>query len=138
MTTYFEDIREGDIFRGDEVIVDNAEMLAYARRNDPQPFHVDEELAKHFPYGGLTASAGYTVTLWYRSSRPIIAASIGTSRCRTQCVPATACALRSKSAASDRRTSNPTAATSRPRSGFSTKTASQCQRNVVPPPDVIS
>jgi acyl dehydratase len=73
MTTYFEDIRESDIFRGDEVIVDKAEMLADARRNDPQPFHVDEELAKHFPYGGLTASAGYTVTLWYRSSRPIIA-----------------------------------------------------------------
>jgi len=61
------DIREGNIFRGDEVIVDKAEMLAYARTNDPQPFHVDEELAKHFPYGGLTASAGYTVTLWLRS-----------------------------------------------------------------------
>jgi hypothetical protein len=51
MTTYFEDIREGDIFRGAEVIVDKVEMLAYARRNDPQPLHVDEELAKHFPYG---------------------------------------------------------------------------------------
>jgi acyl dehydratase len=38
-----------------------------------RPFHVDEEVAKNSPYGGLIASAGYTVTLWYRSGIPILA-----------------------------------------------------------------
>src|SRR5262249_751613 len=35
--------------------------------------HVDEEAAKNSPYGGLIASAGYTVTLWNRSGIPILA-----------------------------------------------------------------
>jgi acyl dehydratase len=48
-------------------------MLDYARKNDPLPFHVDEEAAGNSPYGGLIASAGYTVTLWYRSAIAILA-----------------------------------------------------------------
>ena len=48
-------------------------MLQYALKNDPSPFHVDEEAAKNSPYGGLIASGGYTVTLWYRSQIPILA-----------------------------------------------------------------
>jgi acyl dehydratase len=52
---------------------DKDEMLDYARQNDPSPFHVDEEAARNSPYGGLIASAGYTVTLLYRSAIPILA-----------------------------------------------------------------
>jgi acyl dehydratase len=48
-------------------------MLYYARKNDPSPFHVDEEAARNSPYGGLIASGGYTVMLWYRSGIPIVA-----------------------------------------------------------------
>jgi len=71
MKMYFEDLEEGTVFRGDECVADRDEMLEYARKNDPSPFHVDEEAARNSPYGGLIASAGYTVTLWYRSGIPI-------------------------------------------------------------------
>lgn len=64
---YFEDLRPGDVFWGDEALVDPEEMLAYNRKNDPWPFHVDDEAAKQSPFGGLIASGGYTITLMYRS-----------------------------------------------------------------------
>ena len=73
MKMYFEDLEEGTVFRGDECVADKDEMLNYARKNDPLPFHVDEEAAGNSPYGGLIASAGYTVTPWYRSAIPILA-----------------------------------------------------------------
>ena len=69
---YWDDLEVGAVFWGDTVVVDPEEMLEYARRNDPQPFHLDEDAAKATPFGGLIASAGYTVTLWYRSAIPIV------------------------------------------------------------------
>ena len=73
MKMYFEDLEEGVVFRGDVCVADKEEMLDYARKNDPSPFHVDEEAARNSPYGGLIASGGYTVMLWYRSAIPILA-----------------------------------------------------------------
>ena len=64
---YFEDLHEGDVYWGDEVVADADEMLAYNLRNDPWPFHVDQEAAKRSPFGGIIASGGYTITLMYRS-----------------------------------------------------------------------
>jgi acyl dehydratase len=46
-------------------------MLAYNRRNDPWPFHVDEASAARNPYGSLIASGGYTITLMYRLGHQI-------------------------------------------------------------------
>ena len=63
---YFEDLAVGDTFESEEVTVDKDEMLAYSRRNDPWPFHVDEAAAARTPYGSLIASGGYTITLMYR------------------------------------------------------------------------
>ncbi|MBX3501420.1 MAG: MaoC family dehydratase N-terminal domain-containing protein [Alphaproteobacteria bacterium] len=63
---YFEDLAVGAAFESDAVQVDRAEMLAYAARNDPWPFHVDEAAATSGAYGGLIASGGYTITLTYR------------------------------------------------------------------------
>jgi acyl dehydratase len=40
---YFEDLVVGASFLSDEVAIDRDEMLAYHRRNDPWPFHVDED-----------------------------------------------------------------------------------------------
>ena len=73
MKMYFEDLEEGAVFRGAECVADKEEMLDYAKKNDPSPFHVDEGAARNSQYGGLIASGGYTVTLWYRSSIPILA-----------------------------------------------------------------
>ena len=69
---YFEDIIEGTVEWRGEGHVDTDEMVAYAQRNDPWPFHVDEDVARTTPAGGLTASGGYTITLWYRFGHPIL------------------------------------------------------------------
>ena len=63
---YFEDLVVGASFLSEEVTIDHEEMLAYNRRNDPWPFHVDEASAARTPYGSLIASGGYTITLMYR------------------------------------------------------------------------
>ena len=68
---YFENLVIGESFMSDEVTVDNEEMLAYNRRNDPWPFHVDEASAADNPYGSLIASGGYTITLMYRLGHQI-------------------------------------------------------------------
>ena len=64
---YFEDLKEGDVLWGDELLVDPDEMMAYNLRNDPWPIHVDEEAAARSPFGGVIASGGFTITLMYRS-----------------------------------------------------------------------
>lgn len=70
-TIYFEDLEIGDSFVSDALTVDHEEMLAYNRRNDPWPFHVDEASAAQNPYGSLIASGGYTITLMYRLGHQI-------------------------------------------------------------------
>ena len=70
--TYWDDLEVGTVLWGDTVTVDPNEMLDYARLNDPQPFHLDEAAAQETPFGGLIASGGYTVTLWYRSAITVL------------------------------------------------------------------
>jgi acyl dehydratase len=66
VTLHFEDLRPGMVFDLGEVAVDEAEMLAFARRFDPQPFHTDAVAALHSPFGGLIASGWFTASLWMR------------------------------------------------------------------------
>lgn len=65
-TVYFEDLEIGSVHLGRECVCDEEEMLAFSRRNDPWPFHIDEAAAARSPFGGIVASGGYVVTLWYR------------------------------------------------------------------------
>ena len=64
---YFEDLEVGSVHLGRECVCNKDEMLEFSRRNDPWPFHVDEAAAARSPFGGIVASGGYIVTLWYRS-----------------------------------------------------------------------
>jgi acyl dehydratase len=41
-------------------------IVGFARRFDPQVFHVDAEAAKATPYGGLIASGIHTIALTFR------------------------------------------------------------------------
>jgi acyl dehydratase len=66
-TIYFEDLDVGSVYLGRESVCDKEEMLEFSRRNDPWPFHVDEAAAARSSFGGVIASGGYVVTLWYRS-----------------------------------------------------------------------
>jgi len=60
---YFEDIKLNQKKFLGEYLADKDEMIEYARKWDPQPFHIDEEAAKTYPYGGITASSGYTLAI---------------------------------------------------------------------------
>ena len=66
-SVYFEDLDIGSVHLGRECVCDRDEMLQFARRNDPWPFHIDEAAAARSPYGAVVASGGYIITLWYRS-----------------------------------------------------------------------
>lgn len=67
----FEDLEEGAVFWAQEVVVDAAKMVEYARQYDPWPFHVDADAAKDTAFGGLVASGGYTFSIWCRSLHDI-------------------------------------------------------------------
>jgi acyl dehydratase len=62
---YFDDFQEGQFFETGSVGISKEEIIDFARKYDPQPFHVDEEKAKIL-YGGLIASGWHTVSLCSR------------------------------------------------------------------------
>ena len=66
MTVYFEDIEIGRVMRSGAYTVEREEMVAFAVKWDPRPFHVDEALAKKTLYGALTASAAYTMSVYLK------------------------------------------------------------------------
>jgi acyl dehydratase len=61
---YFEDFQVGDSRELGSVSVSEAEIVEFAQRFDPQPFHVDAEAAKASPFGGLIASGWHTTALF--------------------------------------------------------------------------
>ncbi|MER6334060.1 MaoC family dehydratase [Streptomyces sp. NPDC001034] len=63
---YFEDFRTGDVHELGTVTVTEEEVLDFARRFDPQPFHIDPERAKQSSFGGLIASGFHTSALFMR------------------------------------------------------------------------
>lgn len=63
---YFEDLEAGQKFRSETVALPAESIVAFARDNDPQFFHVDEEAAKDFIFGGLIASGWQTGALTLR------------------------------------------------------------------------
>jgi acyl dehydratase len=66
VTLHFEDLVPGTVYDLGEATVHREEMLAFARRFDPQPFHADPDAAEDSPFGGLIASGWYTACLWMR------------------------------------------------------------------------
>lgn len=63
---WFEDYVPGSVFDAGRVTVDREEMIAFARRYDPQAFHVDPQAALQSPFGGLIASGWQTGALMMR------------------------------------------------------------------------
>ncbi len=62
----FDDIVVGQKFVSGSLIVDAAEIKAFAAQFDPQPFHLDETAAKASPFGGLVASGWHTASMTMR------------------------------------------------------------------------
>jgi acyl dehydratase len=61
---YFEDFAVGDVVELGSVTVSEEEIVEFALRYDPQPFHVDPGAAKTSPFGGLIASGWHTTALF--------------------------------------------------------------------------
>jgi acyl dehydratase len=61
---YFEDFAAGDVAEFGPVEVSEREIVEFASRYDPQPFHVDPEAARESMYGGLIASGWHTTALF--------------------------------------------------------------------------
>lgn len=63
---YFDDFSVGQAVELGPVEVSAADILAFARQFDPQPFHVDEAAARASIFGGLIASGPHTLALFVR------------------------------------------------------------------------
>jgi acyl dehydratase len=78
---YLDDFHVGQRFTSATHLIDREEIKAFARRFDPQPFHLDEEAAKSSVFGGLAASGWHTAAISMRlqveSGLPIAGGMIG-------------------------------------------------------------
>ncbi len=63
---YFEDYVEGDVHRFGSIAVEADEVVAFAKRFDPQTLHTDPEAARLTPFAGLIASGWHTAGLTMR------------------------------------------------------------------------
>jgi acyl dehydratase len=63
---YLEDFAVGQTFRSGRQRVDGERAKAFAAEFDPQPFHLDEEAARHTIFGGLSASGWHTAAVTMR------------------------------------------------------------------------
>ena len=63
---YFEDFKAGDEEAFGRYEVTREEILEFARKYDPQPFHLDDELARKMHFGGLVASGWHTCAMTMR------------------------------------------------------------------------
>lgn len=59
---YWEDLNEGERLSCSAVVFERAEIIDFAKRFDPQPFHVDESIANGSIFGGLIASSLHTIS----------------------------------------------------------------------------
>lgn len=63
---YVEDLSVGMTFASAPVKISEADIIAFAKEYDPQPFHIDPEAAKHTVFKGLAASGWHTMALTMR------------------------------------------------------------------------
>ena len=63
---FFEDYPVGEAAEFGDYPVSEEELLDFARRYDPQPFHVDAEAAGESIYGGLIGSGWMTASIAMR------------------------------------------------------------------------
>jgi len=57
---YAEDYQPGEVFDLGFYDMTREEILEFATRWDPQPFHIDDEAARSTRYGGIIASGWHT------------------------------------------------------------------------------
>ncbi|MCW5605104.1 MAG: MaoC family dehydratase [Burkholderiales bacterium] len=63
---WFEDIEIGAHTELGPYTFTEEEIIRFAKKYDPQYFHIDAEAAKAGPFGGLTASGWHTTATWMK------------------------------------------------------------------------
>ncbi|MBE0626381.1 MAG: MaoC family dehydratase [Burkholderiales bacterium] len=63
---YWEDFYPGQVFETGGLSLSEEEIIEFARKYDPQPFHTDREKATQSVFGGLIASGWQTAGLCMR------------------------------------------------------------------------
>ena len=63
---YFEDFNPGDIMTHDGISLSQEEIVEFASKYDPQPFHTEPAAAEKTIYGGLIASGWQTAATTMR------------------------------------------------------------------------
>ena len=63
---YYEDLEIGQKIKLGSIIVSKKEIISFAEKFDPQPFHTNEIKAKESIFGGLCASGWHTCSLFMR------------------------------------------------------------------------
>lgn len=63
---YFEDFAVGDIYQSESVTLTESDIIDFALKYDPQPFHVDRLTAERSQFGGLIASGWQVAALSFR------------------------------------------------------------------------
>lgn len=61
-----DDFKVGTIAEFGDYLVTEEEIIEFAKKYDPQPFHTDPELAAKTPFGGLIASGWMTCSIFMR------------------------------------------------------------------------
>lgn len=77
---YLDDLQIGDTFTSGEYAVTADNIKAFAKKYDPQPFHLDEVAAEDSFFHGLAASGWHTASVTMRlmvDSIPIAGGLIG-------------------------------------------------------------
>lgn len=64
---YFEDITDGEHLHCQKLVFTQKDIIEFAKRYDPQPFHIDENAAKESIFGGLIASSIHTISACTRN-----------------------------------------------------------------------
>ena len=63
---YWEDFSPGQVREGGSITLSESEIIEFAKKYDPQSFHVDRELAQQSFFGGLIASGWHTAGICMR------------------------------------------------------------------------
>ena len=130
----FAEFHAGKIIEAGPYLVDEEEMLRFAKAYDPQWFHVDPKTAAEGRYGGLIASGWQTCAIGMRlavdsvliGSETVGSPGVAESNGRTRCAPATASPCERKWSRRAGRRASPTSASCVGAGACSTSMARRC------------
>jgi acyl dehydratase len=63
---FLEDYQVGEVFEFGDTLITAEEIIAFASKYDPQPFHLSEEAGRETHFGGLSASGWMTCSIMMR------------------------------------------------------------------------